>query len=97
MKYVCKICNDSTDPLFTAMVLKKYNIRYFWCRNCGFLQTEEPYWLDEAYNDAINIYDTGCVSRSISLSRVATAIISSFFDRRASFVDYGGGMVYLSD
>ena len=49
----CKICDSNSHYFATAKVLQKYNVDYFQCSNCGFVQTEEPYWLDEAYSEAI--------------------------------------------
>ena len=87
----CKICNAKTANIFDATILAKYNIKYFQCQNCGFLQTEEPYWLEESYRESINISDTGYMSRNIYLSRVSSVLIYLFFNRKARFIDYGGG------
>ena len=38
----CKICNQEADKIFNALVLYKYNVDYFQCKNCGFAQTEKP-------------------------------------------------------
>jgi len=46
----CKICSNETYNIFSAKILNKNNIKYFYCDYCGFLQTEEPYWLKEAYS-----------------------------------------------
>ena len=64
----CKICNSETKQIFSGHILNKYNIKYHYCENCGFLQTEEPYWLDESYAESINISDTGYMQRNINLS-----------------------------
>ena len=69
----------------------RYNIDYFLCSNCGFLQTEEPYWLKEAYSESINISDTGILSRNLNLSKKVTTILSLFFDKHGKFLDYAGG------
>ena len=52
---ICKICNKANDSIFTLKILNKYEIKYYHCSWCGFLQTEEPYWLDEAYSESINV------------------------------------------
>lgn len=87
----CKICNQTAQYLFNAKILKKYNIAYFHCDNCGFLQTEEPYWLDEAYVEPIDISDTGCLQRNIYISKLLTIIILLFFNKDGKFLDYAGG------
>lgn len=47
----CKICGSETSQKFKAKILVKYDINYYHCENCGFLQTEEPFWLEEAYKE----------------------------------------------
>ena len=88
---LCRICKKPSHVIFNAQILKKYTIQYFFCKNCEFLQTEEPYWLDEAYQSAINITDTGVLTRNISLSKQAAVLLYFLFDRHGKFVDYAGG------
>jgi hypothetical protein len=73
------------------MILNKYDIKYYHCVNCGFLQTEESYWLNEAYDESINISDTGIMSRNIHLSKITTLILYFFFDKNNKFLDFAGG------
>lgn len=87
----CKICNQQTKQIFTAKMLNKYDITYFHCEHCGFLQTEEPYWLDEAYGETINVSDTGYMQRNINLSQKLTILLALFFDKNGKFLDYAGG------
>jgi hypothetical protein len=87
----CKICESSSSLFANAEVLNKYPIRYFRCNACGFIQTEAPYWLDEAYSQKITCSDVGLVSRNIKLARVTRVLISWFFDAEKKFLDYGGG------
>lgn len=71
----CKICNNKSNYIFKAKLLNKYDVKYYHCSNCGFLQTEEPYWLEEAYNKSINISDTGIMSRNLFLSQLFDYIL----------------------
>ena len=87
----CKICNKNNEVIFNGKVLNKYNIEYFHCTNCGFLQTEEAYWLEEAYTESINLSDTGIMSRNINLSKLSTVLIYVFFDKNKKFLDFAGG------
>ena len=87
----CKICNQKNSIIFTSKILNKYNIKYYYCSNCGFLQTEDPYWLDEAYSKSINVSDTGYMQRNINLSQKLTILQSFFFDKNGKFLDYAGG------
>ena len=87
----CKVCNQENSSIFTSRILDKYDIEYFYCSNCNFLQTEEPYWLDEAYSESINISDTGYIERNINLSKKLTILLSLFFNKNAKYLDYAGG------
>ena len=87
----CKICGQDNKKIFNAKILNKYDIEYFHCDNCGFLQTEEPYWLVEAYSESINNSDTGYIIRNIYLSKIITVLISMLFDKKEKFLDYAGG------
>ena len=68
----CSICNCEKKEFLRAKILYKYEIKYLFCENCGFLQTEEPYWLEEAYSNAIADTDTGVVARNIAISKKLT-------------------------
>lgn len=87
----CKICLAETDSFAKSKILNKYEIAYSKCNNCGFIQTEEPYWLNDVYSEPINRSDVGLVSRSLWLAKIAKAVISVFFNADANFIDYGGG------
>lgn len=87
----CKICG-SEDHLFdSATILNKYHIKYFECPYCGFIQTEEPYWLDEAYSSAITSSDIGLIQRNLSISRKLDFFFRLHLGGGGKFLDYGGG------
>lgn len=87
----CKICNDTTKLIFKTKVLSKYNACYFQCNKCQFIQTEDPYWLDEAYNHAITKLDIGLISRNINFSNITEKILINHFNPHNKFLDFGGG------
>lgn len=87
----CNICDAQSVFYAEATILQKYRVQYFCCPNCGFVQTEEPFWLDEAYAEAITRTDIGIVQRNLMSAKFAKAFILTFFDANARFVDYGGG------
>lgn len=87
----CKICLSSLDYFHSALVLKKYQVNYYRCTYCGFIQTDEPYWLEEAYSEAVNDYDIGLVSRNISNVLIANFVIRNSFNKNGIYLDYGGG------
>lgn len=86
-----KITGGPTEFLFTARILNKYDVKYYRCTETGFIQTEEPYWLEEAYSSAITKLDVGLVRRNEILRDVVGKIIVKNFDAKKSFLDYAGG------
>jgi len=72
-------------------VLKKYPVQYFRCKQCGFIQTEAPYWLEEAYSSAITMQDVGIMQRNLANCEVTSAVLNLLFPEVSSAVDFGGG------
>lgn len=87
----CKMCEQHNKPIFKTKILNKYNIEYFYCSNCGFMQTEEAFWLNEAYEESINVSDTGILARNLYLSDISSLIINFFFDKDKKYLDFAGG------
>ncbi len=87
----CPVCAGEWRPAFTATVLNRHSVQYVWCPACGMVQTEPPYWLDEAYRETIPAADTGLVTRNIELSAKLAGILYFCFDRKGSYVDIAGG------
>ncbi len=89
---ICKICGSSSELIFKANVLERHDVSYFFCSSCDFIQTEEPYWLQEAYQDAVSIYDVWSVARPLNNSAIVARLIDHCFPNADSPVlDYGGG------
>ncbi len=87
----CPICQSSAREVFRAKILGKYDAPYFQCTECGFLSPPDPVWLPESYASAITALDIGLLKRNLELKEVVTAIVRTYFDPSAKFVDYGGG------
>lgn len=87
----CKICTTPCELFDEAKVLHKYSVQYFRCPTCGFIQTESPYWLEEAYSSAITKLDTGILLRNVQNHRYVTAVINLLFPEAKSFLDFGAG------
>jgi len=87
----CKICHAENKEIFVAKILKKYDVHYFACSKCGFICTEDPYWLEEAYISPINTADTGILARNIFFSNLMINIIYYLFNYKGKFLDYAGG------
>lgn len=81
---------------FSATVLGKYLVDYFYCVNCGLLKTEKPYWLESAYQDAIAVTDTGLVKRNISNCKRVLPLIYGLFGTKAKILDVSGGYGLLA-
>jgi hypothetical protein len=92
----CRVCDGPAEPAFEATILGRHRVRYFHCAACGYLQTEEPSWLSEAYAEAINLQDTGLVSRNLRFAEETALLLFHFFDRRGRFVDFAGGTGLLT-
>jgi len=90
-KVQCKICLSSSDQFSVKKVLSKYDVKYYLCANCQFIQTEEPFWLNEAYDNAITKLDIGLVYRNEYLAPLVSTLMKLFFQPGAKFIDYGGG------
>jgi len=70
-------------------VLNKYEIQYFECENCLSLQTQVPYWLEEAYGRSLSDLDTGAAQRNLQ-NLAASFIVSKLFGL-TNVIDFGGG------
>lgn len=92
----CPICLSERDICFKSTVLNKYSVNYLYCNNCGFLQTEQPHWLEEAYSSAIADADTGLVARNIAISKKLACIIFFLFGKEGKYLDVAGGYGMLT-
>lgn len=88
---ICKICNHGTVVIGSGMMLGQVRTEFHQCSGCGFIQTDEPIWLPQAYSSPITRFDLGLVTRNIRLATICSALIPVLFPRGRRFVDYGGG------
>ena len=87
----CNVCSTISELTFSKKVLYKYDVGYYLCPKCHFLQTEKPYWIDEAYSSAIADLDTGILVRNLLNIKVVQKIITSFLNPKKTFLDFAGG------
>ena len=87
---LCRCCNSKIDKVFSAELLNQ-KVQYFECANCGYVQTETPTWLDEAYANPINTSDTGIMERNIGNARLVRAVVNLLRIQNATVVDFAGG------
>ena len=94
----CHICNAETKSIFTATLLKKYEVPYHYCSECDHLFVDQPAWLDEAYSDAIVWADTDVAVRNILTAlRIAAINYLALGDRgQGKYVDVAGGYGLLT-
>jgi len=86
----CRVCGETTLELFQGIVLD-LRVSYYECPHCSYVQTETPYWLERAYQNAINHSDTGIMSRNLTNARVALATLVFLKKTHGKMVDYAGG------
>lgn len=89
--FYCKICDAPSAFFAEGEVLAKYRVKYFRCERCGFIQTEAPYWLNEAYSSAIARQDVGIMQRNIENRDVTAAVLNLLFPRMTAAIDFGAG------
>ncbi|MGF6093783.1 class I SAM-dependent methyltransferase [Pseudomonas sp. 18175] len=86
----CRLCFGPLEKKFSQVILQKYDVKYYQCDRCGSLQTERPYWLDEAYsNKNLSSLDTGAAQRNMHNMAAVYAIAKLFGAKNA--MDVGGG------
>lgn len=86
----CRVCKTKTEFVGLGTVLQR-KVSYFECQNCGFVQTEEPNWLEEAYKETINISDTGIVSRNLANRSLVISTLFTLGGLDEKVVDFAGG------
>ncbi len=87
----CRVCSGGATFVFRTVLLARHDVSYFSCDRCGYLQTELPFWLEEAYADSIDTADTGIMARNLVLSRITAALILARLKRHGVFLDVAGG------
>ena len=85
----CRLCAGQAAFVFKLRTIDHYDISYYKCTGCHSLQTEPPYWLSEAYSEAVIAIDPGAAQRVLD-NFVLTRVVARIFDC-ARLLDYGGG------
>lgn len=92
----CPVCSTELHFVFNAKILNKYEISYWQCPKCELLKTEDPYWLDEAYQNAIIDGDTGLVQRNNSIAKKLAGMLYFLFNKNQPYLDVAGGYGMLT-
>tara|TARA_Y100000768_G_scaffold388264_1_gene383114 strand:- start:10762 stop:11589 length:828 start_codon:yes stop_codon:yes gene_type:complete len=86
----CRLCGARSRFLFYGKLIKK-DVQYFDCQDCGYVQTEQPYWIEEAYSDSINVSDTGIMERNLENSKIVFLIALALGIKDSKIIDFAGG------
>ena len=70
----CRVCKNEAELIFTKQILGKHEAAYFKCAACGHVQTEEPYWLEEAYRNRDYRLDVGMADRCVWSAQTMVAL-----------------------
>lgn len=85
----CRLCGGPLTERFRTLVLGRHTVRYLQCGGCHSLQTEAPYWLEEAYRENLSNLDTGAARRNLRNMAASHSIARCFGARNV--LDLGGG------
>ena len=87
---LCRLCSGEQKYLFSKKLLNKYHVDYFKCSECNSLQTEYPYWVEEAYQkNNLSTLDTGAMQRNLHNFSACIALLKLL--KINNLLDYGGG------
>ena len=92
----CPLTGEVMRRVFSATVLGRYSVDYYYSDSSGILQTEKPYWLEEAYASAINVSDTGIVRRNLDNCHRLEPVLYRLLSQDSRIVDCGGGYGLLT-
>jgi hypothetical protein len=87
----CRLCGATSTFAFKKKILSRYEVGYYRCNSCESLQTEDPYWLEEAYNPLNEQFDTGQLMRCINNAAFINVVLSALNLDRERILDYGCG------
>jgi hypothetical protein len=90
---VCRLCAHApTSSTCVQRVLGRHDVRYFHCPKCDLMQTEPPYWLDDAYARRGPSLDTGAIQRTQNNTDLVRAV-AALLDVKPGqpCLDYGAG------
>jgi hypothetical protein len=91
MSKLCRVCSSiKLKFLFEGPLLDK-KVKYYECSVCGYVQTQEPDWLDKAYSAPINLTDVGIMSRNLGNVKVVLASLIVLGSLHGRVIDKAGG------
>src|SRR5215203_7295390 len=89
----CRLCGAPAVFWSRKRILDRHDVNYYLCSGCGSLQTESPFWLEEAYNISGIGGDVGAAQRTIDLMLKTSALLDQIkLPAGAECIDFGGGL-----
>jgi hypothetical protein len=87
------ISSAMAEHIFSNKVLGRYEADYFLDRGAGYIFVDNPFWIEEAYDSAISVTDTGILSRNLRNVRFCTRLFGALMSSESSSkgIDLGGG------
>jgi len=86
----CSCCEGTFLAFARGQLLGDVPVQYLRCDRCGFVRTENPTWLERAYQRPIATLDVGLLSRCLWLAD-ATEAIALTLPRDSRILDWAGG------
>lgn len=86
----CRLCGGRTLAKFQRLVLGQYWVWYSECERCCALQTERPFWLEEAYQSSLTRLDLGAVDRTLRNRGLLLVLGFVLGIGHRRILDYGG-------
>lgn len=91
MSCECRVCHTNIASSFEVGMILGNSVAFYECPHCQFVQTEQPYWLDKAYQSAINTCDTGIMMRNQTNVNIVLATLELLGPRAHTVIDCAGG------
>ncbi|MBM5799428.1 MAG: class I SAM-dependent methyltransferase [Cyanobacteria bacterium K_DeepCast_35m_m2_023] len=89
--FSCRCCGTQIPSAsFSTQILGR-EVNYYDCSCCGYVQTQDPTWLEEAYRQPINLTDTGIMLRNQANLSNVLATLALLRMRTKKVIDYAGG------
>ncbi len=86
----CRCCGEPAAFLWRAPLLGR-PVAYFECPHCAYVQTMQPDWLEQAYDESINLSDTGILWRNQHNVAWVVTTLHALGHLPGQVVDFAGG------
>ena len=87
----CKLCASEMRTLGALRILGRHEASFHQCERCGFVQTDRPWWLEEAYMRTITATDLGLLARCRTLAERVPGVLACAGALEGPVLDWGGG------